>query len=302
MADTCLSLSLPSITVVVPVYGQDEELKLCLNALAKQDYAGDYTVIVIDNNAQFALDTLQTEYPDMRFIWEPQRGAYHARNAAIAAANTPLFAFTDADCVPHCEWLRYGVEALMANENIGLVGGKIVMTCDKGRDLSLAEHMELAAGFPQHIYIKQRKFAATANMFTTQAMFDAVGVFDASLKSGGDGQWGRRVYKSKKALYYAPLAIVEHPVRNAAQIKTKIWRVVEGIRDMQPHWIACLTTVAIHLAPPINRLCAVAKYHHPQLSRCHKILLFGYCQYINWYTAYCRVALQLQKKHPPMDS
>lgn len=37
------------VPVVIPAYNEEECLPLCLESLSKQDYAGKYDVIVVDN-------------------------------------------------------------------------------------------------------------------------------------------------------------------------------------------------------------------------------------------------------------
>ena len=40
------------ISVVVPAYNEEELLPQCLKSLRKQDYAGQYEIIVVDNGSQ----------------------------------------------------------------------------------------------------------------------------------------------------------------------------------------------------------------------------------------------------------
>ena len=57
---TARSQGLPFVSVVIPAYNEENYLLSCLESIKKQDYAGEYEVIVVDNastdnTAQIAL-------------------------------------------------------------------------------------------------------------------------------------------------------------------------------------------------------------------------------------------------------
>jgi GT2 family glycosyltransferase len=61
--------------------------------------------------------------------------------------------------------------------------------------------------------IREERFAATANLFVRRTVIDDVGAFDASLRSGGDYEFGRRATGAGYRLVYAPEACVVHRPR-----------------------------------------------------------------------------------------
>jgi len=60
-APTARSEGLSFVSVVIPAYNEENYLLSCLESIGKQDYAGEYEVIVVDNastdnTAKIALD------------------------------------------------------------------------------------------------------------------------------------------------------------------------------------------------------------------------------------------------------
>jgi GT2 family glycosyltransferase len=121
-------------------------------------------------------------------------------------------AFTDADCRPARDWLRAAVRALQEDPPADVVGGAVELVYDSGRPAGGAEWYEHLHGFPQEDYVR-RGFAVTANLVTRRSVLERVGPFDASLASGGDAEWGRRVTSAGGILRYAADARVSHPAR-----------------------------------------------------------------------------------------
>lgn len=288
-------LNWPAVTVIVPTYRDGQRLRRCLDHLMQQDYPGAYTVMVVDNEVEFALGALAKEYPMVQFLWQPKSGSYNARNLGIQFASSPYLAFTDSDCCPDPSWLRYGVAALAGDEAVGLVGGGIVVQAVDPNSITLGEYFEMAFGFPQRAYVREHRFAATANMFTKRSVIEAVGEFDGSLKAGGDSEWGKRVSAAGYSLIYEHRAKVTHPARNATQIMAKIKRTVGGARDRNPSWRSCLQFVLQYSIPPLRRMVAISRFQHPQLSWPTRGLLILYCLSVNWSYAFHRLLIQVSR-------
>jgi GT2 family glycosyltransferase len=213
--DAAASTSWPLVTVVVPVYDHAERLQECLAALATQDYPGGYDVLVVDNGSSTPLASVVGRTPRARLTREPQAGSYAARNRGVREATGEVLAFTDADCVPHRDWLTRGVEALRADPACGLVAGRIQLQAADPARPTAAELYESVAGFRQQEYVDRWRFGATANLFTLRSVFDRVGPFDERLRSLGDREWGRRVFDRGFTQRYAEAARVRHPARRS---------------------------------------------------------------------------------------
>ena len=160
----------------------------------------------MDNGSDPPL-VLDGHYPfAARMLREPQPGSYAARNTGAAAATGELFAFLDADCWPEGEWLARGVDAMLAHGGQRLVGGEVAFATP-GRTTAVALYQQIT-GFGQASNVRDKGFAATANLFCTRAQYELVGPFDTRLLSGGDREWCWRAHARGYRVEYQPNAIV----------------------------------------------------------------------------------------------
>lgn len=221
----------PFVSVIVPVFNDEEALARCLEALERQTYPSDrYEVIVADNASDppVALDT--SRFPHARIVREPRRGSYVARNTGIDRAQGEVVAFTDSDCIPGETWLERGTARLLADPGCGLVAGRIEVFCRDPDHPTAAELYDCVLAFPQARYVEQGHFGATANVFTWRRVIDRVGGFDPALQSGGDSEWGKRVAAHGYGVVYEDTAVVAHPARRSfGEIRKKVVRVAGGL-------------------------------------------------------------------------
>lgn len=247
------------VSVIIPVFNNNELLQICLSALAKQTYPKEYyEIIVVDNNSQENISDVVDRFEKVTLVHEPQPGSYIARNKGLSIAKGDLIAFTDADCVPTPTWLENGVSALLQEPNVGLVAGHIDLfpeDADKPNPYELYEM--IALGFPQDQFIANDQFGVTANLFTFSHIIKVVGNFDETLKSGGDKQWGQRVFKAGYKQIYAANACVNHPTRNTwEELNKRGVRIIGGrydiIKATKKTQIALLADFVMFLKPPFR--------------------------------------------------
>jgi mycofactocin glycosyltransferase len=109
------------VTVVIPVCDRQAELARCLAGLAQMRM-----IVVDDGSADPAAIARVASRAGARVLRRPVNdGPGAARNTGLAAADTPLVAFLDSDCVPGPGWL----DALLphfADPAVGAVAPRIV--------------------------------------------------------------------------------------------------------------------------------------------------------------------------------
>jgi glycosyltransferase involved in cell wall biosynthesis len=222
----------PDVSIIIPVFNQADELLRCLRALEAQTYRDSrFEVIIVDNGSDPPIDRLTELFPFARCIREPKPGQFAARNRGIEASRAELLGFTDADCVPADTWLERGVRAVQRLSGPGSVAGKIELTFHDPKKRTAAELFESVLAFRQKSYVEWG-FGATANLFTTRATMDRVGLFDERLMSGGDAEWGRRLRPQGLAQEYADDVRVVHGARlTLGQLFQKAVRVAGGIQQ-----------------------------------------------------------------------
>lgn len=247
------------VSVIVPHFNQKALLSQCLVSLERQTLAyGRYEIIVADNMTPGGLDEVKAAFPRVRFVEARERGAAHARNAALAAATGAVIAFTDADCVAAPDWLETGLAAL---DDADLSGGRIEVTASDAAQLSPIEAFERVFAFRQRDYVEKKRFAATANLFARRAAADAIGPFTNGLSE--DVDWCRRGRALGLRLAFNDRSIVSHPARRDWSELVRKWdRIIlerwNGFATetplRRPLWLLLAAATALSAVPHLARV------------------------------------------------
>lgn len=267
-------MSNPFVSVIIPVFNDSDRLKTCLQALEEQTYPkACYEVIVVDNNSQEDVKSVVLQFSQAFYAFESRPGSYVARNKGISVAKGDVIAFTDADCIPAPDWLEKGVCALLSQPQVGLVAGRIdLFVKDPANPNPFELYESLAMSFPQDQFLEDGKFGVTANLLTFKQVLEDVGYFDETLKSGGDMQWGQRVFAKGYRQLYADDARVNHPARGSWEdLRKRSIRIVGGKYDLMqknaPSRLAALKDLILFLKPPFRsffRIWTDPRLHGPK--------------------------------------
>jgi glycosyltransferase involved in cell wall biosynthesis len=195
------------VSVVVCTYNRAPSLGLTLRALDVQVTPPDLTweLVVVDNNSADATRSVVDAFTatariQVRYLFEPQQGLSHARNAGIAHARGGIVAFTDDDVRPEPDWVA-GVNAALRETGADIVGGRILPAWDhpppawlEARPflrgpLAIMEHPMLGpvveAGRIPNVW--------GANMAFRREVFERAGLFDPRR-----GVTGRKLYRGEE--------------------------------------------------------------------------------------------------------
>jgi len=156
--------------VVVSDYASDgstdwEEARVLLRALAEQDFAEPFEVIVSEHagSANDMPDDLHSICPNVRMVAFDQPSAYQLKNEGVRQARADIVAILDADCVPGPDWLRTAVEALRSHPEAAVVSGG---TAYPGRSLT-----ERSLTIATRAYLDPGKFGSTRFISNNNAAF-----------------------------------------------------------------------------------------------------------------------------------
>ena len=215
-------MTLPSVSVIIPVRNGSSQLLVLLDAIERQVGTKPAQVIVVDNaSTDDTAEVARAHALKPLVLHEPIPGSYRARNTGAAKATSEVLAFTDADCLPSPHWLAEGLKHIDAGAD--LVGGGVVP--------DLGEGETVWAKYDAIFYLRQEHnvgggFAATANLFVKRAVFEKVGGFDADFMSGGDHDFSIRALATGATLVYAGEASVGHVCRRTM---TEVWKLQKRI-------------------------------------------------------------------------
>ena len=113
-----------SVSIVIPVYNEEEHLSACLEAIAAQTVQ-PYEVIVVDNNSTDSSRVVAERFPFVRLISETRQGVIHARTTGFDAAHGDVIGRIDADTIIAPDWVETLQDLFAANTDMAALTGRM---------------------------------------------------------------------------------------------------------------------------------------------------------------------------------
>jgi len=136
---TVSSKELPSVSLVIPAYNEEKYLPLCLESIKKQDYAGEYEVIVVDNASKDNTARIALNW-GAKVVYESKRSPACARQKGAEVATGEIIAFIDADTQAPAYWLSTFVSRFVREPETVSISGPYAY-CDAGKFTKIASYI-----------------------------------------------------------------------------------------------------------------------------------------------------------------
>lgn len=218
------------ISVLISTYNRSQSLGAAIHSVVVQSVPQSlkWEILIVDNNStdqtRQVVEDFQCRYPSrIRYVFEPQQGISHARNAGIREAGGEILAFLDDDEIAAADWLQNLTANLHTGDWAG-AGGRVLPPSSFSPPKWLSAGSSFASG-PLAIFdlglwtgqLDEPPFGA--NMAFRKEVFDRLGGFRTDLGRAGtnmisneDTEFGRRVIAAGMRLCYEPAALTYHPV------------------------------------------------------------------------------------------
>jgi cellulose synthase/poly-beta-1,6-N-acetylglucosamine synthase-like glycosyltransferase len=191
----------------VPVYNGQATVGRCIEALLAQDYPADRReIIIVDNNSTDGTSDIVGRYPVILVYERAVQTSYAARNCGIRHARGDIVAFTDADCIPHGDWLTHLGAGFTESVVVGVAGAVLPATTSNLIASFLAETNPVRSRAINGLW-----YVITANAAYRRGALLAVGGFRSELFTAGDIDLSLRLQlEGQGFIVSAPEAIVRH--------------------------------------------------------------------------------------------
>ena len=223
------SEAVPGFTsVIIPVYRDVPGLTVTLTSLAAQDRGREaFEIIVANDGADPEVTEVAGSFGAKVLEITPNLGPYFARNRALELSKGDTLAFLDADMSVPPGWIGAGLKLIGKSD---YVAGEILI--DESLIRSPIDWYMKFNDFDIRGYLEESHFGATGCLFVKRGVIEAIGGFEERIHSGGDQEFGTRVYGAgfSQAFMAAPPAI--HPPRGYGDFKRKVRRVQKGVRTL----------------------------------------------------------------------
>jgi len=167
--------TIPVISVIVPCYGQSNELPNCLSALSNQQFKLPYEIILVDSASDPAVARTAETFPKIRLVRSETRlYSGQAKNMGVEHARADFFAFTDADCIPEEKWLLSAYQALQAGK---LAAGGPVLNALPYNPIAVTDNLLQFADVPPGRPAGVIKHTPGCNLAIVKEVFIEAGAF-----------------------------------------------------------------------------------------------------------------------------
>lgn len=217
------------ITAAICTYQRYDLLSDAIASLLCQSMTPEqYRILVVDNSPDAARSMQCSQQwnnePNLLWIHENTAGLSHARNVAIAAADTPFIAFLDDDAVACNDWLEAVLEAF---DRLGpvahVIGGRVRLRFGAPRPTWLTDHMQSYLSIcdlgDEIRFVEPGEWIVGANVSYRTDRLREVGGFSttlgrvgagAALMSNDETELADRIRANGGKTGYAPRAEAEH--------------------------------------------------------------------------------------------
>lgn len=211
---------------MIPTYGRPQQLAVCLEALAEQDFPRSaHEVIVVDDGSEVPYEEHLAPYRNrmtLIFHRQPHAGPAAARNAGATVARGEVLAFTDDDCRPEQNWLS-SIAKRFEEDPECVVGGRTI------NDLNENLYSSASQLLIDYLYKFYNSVPGKASLLTSNnlaipaSLFRDSGRFDTGFTRAAaeDRDLCDRFRQQGVRLTYAPEVIVRH--RHALSLPA-FWR------------------------------------------------------------------------------
>ena len=115
-----------SVSIVLATFDRPEQLRLCLEALGKQESPRRVEVVVIDNHPSSGLTPpVVAGVPGVVLVSEARQGLAYARNAGFVHSSGDIVIATDDDVIMPPDWIERLV-APVERSDTGIVTGNVL--------------------------------------------------------------------------------------------------------------------------------------------------------------------------------
>mgnify|MGYP001414650719 CR=1 FL=1 len=228
------------ISVIIPVFNDPKGLKETVDSLLNQKYSpNDYEIIIVDNCSTDDTPDVVSAYLDkypgtIRSTVEKSiKRSYMARNRGLELATSSLICFIDSNVVVQKDFF-FRVIKSFDNDAVDYLGVNVVISIHKD---TLTARYNKMNGFQISSDIKYNHYSPTCCLIVNKTVFNKVGKFYENLESGGDWDFGQRVFNAGFNQRYNNNIIVYHPARwKYSSLIIKAMRVSRGIAQLSHYF------------------------------------------------------------------
>ena len=208
------------VSVIIPSYNRCQTLKRALRSVFAQTLQPDEVLVIDDGSTDETPIMMQSDYPAVKYSYQPNRGVSMARNLGIAQSKGEWLAFLDSDD----EWLPNKLEQqldlLKIHQDMAVCHTDEIWIRNGKRVNSMKKHTKKGGWIFQHCL--PLCAMSPSSIIIHRSIFDLVGPFDENLPACEDYDLWLRITARYPVLFIETPLIIKYG-GHGDQLSTKYW-------------------------------------------------------------------------------
>ena len=213
-----------NISVVIPTYNRRKTIGRSIDSVLNQTLFPSEIIVVDDGSTDGTCDYIQSNFPSIKLLHQPNKGVSAARNKGIRYADTNWIALLDSDDEWFPQKLEKQVMTLSQSPDIKFCHTEEIWIRNGVRVNQMKKHQKYGG----HIFYKCLDMCriSPSSVLFHQSILDDVGYFDKDLKVCEDYDLWLRITAKFPVLY-----IDESLIKKYGGHEDQLSRVKDGIES-----------------------------------------------------------------------
>ncbi len=181
------------VSAVIPTYNYAHFLCAAIDSVLAQTYKNIEVIVVDDGSSDNTSEVVKKYEGKITYIYQKNQGLSAARNTGIRAAHGTYVAFLDADDIWLVDKITEQMRLFESGNNVGAVSCRFYEVDESLRVLGESRHKDYPPAELKKRLMAKNVVSGGSSVVVKKACFDAVGLFDESLRSAEDWDMWLRI-------------------------------------------------------------------------------------------------------------
>ncbi len=141
-----MNQSNPLVSVIIPVYNCERYVEAAIQSVLAQTHTSTEIIVIDDGSTDATADAVKQYVPQIKYVFQSNKGPDSARNHGIDLAVGSFFSFLDADDLWIRDKLALQLEAFTKDPNLDAVFGHIEQFISGELDESIRPRVVMRPG------------------------------------------------------------------------------------------------------------------------------------------------------------
>lgn len=190
----------PLVSIIIPNYNHAQYIEDAIHSVLRQTYRNVETIVVDDGSRDNSREVIAAFGDTVRAVFQQNQGLSAARNTGITASRGEFIGVLDADDMYEPDFVETLVTALQSQSDADGIYCGYRFVDHVNQPLPQIEAREIA---PEKLYwaLVDGNFLVPESMFVRKRCYDAVGLFDTSLRALEDLDMWLRITSRFKVIH-----------------------------------------------------------------------------------------------------